>query len=396
MGNPTSGEYVTGWGGAQLHVGMAFGSEPFSSSASNFDDRTFVPVSTLLRQMSVFRGRTHDLDEFGPGTLRMVLDNRTRTVDPACTSGSYTDQVIPGVPVRVWMKPPGGTTGVRMWSGFTESYMVDYPGLVDSRVTVGAHDGMKYLQLKAISSATTRDTIQNMINNVLTGAEWPDSTGWRAISTSISSGSYWRARGAPALEVIRGLADAEGGVFFMGVQTKARFENRRFWVKESTNKAIFGDANDELPCIDMRVVCDDSQLYNKAFVTGLRGVEQSTKSNASISKYGRRDLIRTNVPVASSTASKKIARWLVERYKNPGVRIDQVTCMPQASTGLFDTYDKVGIGNRVTVRRRPPGGGLIAQVSHVEGIQTDIDVQQNDWRVRFYLTPQSLIPSSSF
>jgi hypothetical protein len=396
MGNPSSSEYVTGWGGAQFHVGMAFGSEPFASTASNFDDRTFVPVSTLLRQAHIFRGRTNDLDEFGPATLSMVLDNRTRTVDPACTSGTYADQVIPGVPVRAWMRRPGNTTGVRMYSGFVEGYEMDYPGLVDARVTVRANDGMKYLQLSAQSTLTTGDAIHTMVGHVLDGAGWPASTGWRAISTSITSGANWRGFKTPALELLRGLADAEGGAVFMGVQSKVRFVNRHFWSDEKSTQATFGDATTELPYFDMRIVCDDSQLYNKAYVTGLRGVTQSTKDNPSIGKYGRRDLIRSNVPVGATTHSKRMARWLVERYHEPGARIDRIDCMPQASTGLFDTYDTVGIGNLVTVNRRPPGGGTISQLSHVEGIQTDIDVQQNEWRLRYFLTPQSLIPSSSW
>jgi hypothetical protein len=395
MGNPSSSDYITGWGGAQLHVGMAFGSAPFATSAANFDDRTFTNVSPLLRRLHVFRGRTNDLDEFGPGTLSMLLDNRSRTVDPACTSGTHAGNVIPGVPIRVWMRRPGNTTGVRVYSGYTESYEVDYPGFRDSRTLIQAQDGMKYLQLKAISTNTSRTWINDMIGNVLTGADWPNNTGWRSLATALSSGSNYKGYKTPAIEMIRGLADAEGGVFFIGVQGKARFANRRFWVEESTNKAIFGDMSSELPYRECKVICDDSQLYNKAYVTGLRLVERSTKDNTSIGKYGRRDLVRSNVPVGSSTQSMRLARWLVARYKNPGVRIDKIDTLPQVSTGLFDTYDTVGIGNRVTVRRRPPGGGLIEQVSHVDGIETDVDVQQNDWRLRYYLTPQSLIPSSS-
>jgi hypothetical protein len=45
--------------------------------------------------------------------------------------------------------------------------------------------------------------------------------------------------------------------------------------------------------------------------------------------------------------------------------------------------------------RRPPGGGTISQLCHVEGITNDISVQDDDWTLSFNMTPAALFPSSS-
>ncbi len=391
---------------ASLDVSFAFGSAPFATTCTNFADRTWVDCSTMVRYVHIQRGRSHDLDVFGPDTAEIVLDNRTRYCDPACTTNAQAGKVIPGTPVRVKVKRPGSANFDVLYSGYVEGWSMEYPGMRDATVTARCANGMKYLALSSLTTASTGGRIDNMINTVLTAAGWPSSaggwpvdatTGWRTLQTALSSGSRYPARNTPAVEICRNLADTEGGAFFVNLGGKAYFVNRHFWKDDmKTARATFGDQT-ALPYTDLVLGSDDYQLYNAVSVTGLKGNTQSTSDATSIALYGRRALVRTGLPVGGSTDAKKLARWLVQRYKDPGIRVSRIECKPRSDTGLWDLYDNTsgaGLGAKIHVNRHPPGGGTITAICHVEGIETNIDVNNNDWTLAFDMSPANLQPDS--
>ena len=394
-------KFVEGWktgtDNAGLSVGFAFGSAPFASSCSDMYDRTWYTASTSVRSARTFRGRTHELDRWGPGTATIVLDNRSRLFDPACSTNAQAGKVLPGVPVRIDFKKPGSTAVSPLWSGFVESWDVRYPGLADATVTVKCVDGTKFLNLSAISTFTTADLTNTMIGHVLDGAGWPSSTGWRDFGVGLSSAQRFKGFRTPALQLCRDLADSEAGAFLMGRDGKAFFRTRRWWALSfKSTEAVFGDstASTELPYTDLDLSCDDGQLWNHVTVNRVRGAVQSTWSTASMDLYGKRVLTVNNLLCPNATKTLDVARWLVKRYENPGVRVERLECKPRTSTGIWDVAAR-GLGETYRVVRRPPGGGEIAQVCHVEGIENVIDVGGDDWTLGFSLSPASLFPSSS-
>jgi hypothetical protein len=306
--------------------------------------------------------------------------------------------------VKIQIKKPGTTAADTLWSGFAESFELKWPGKADSICTVKCVDGMKYLSLSAISTRTTADLTSNMINNVLDGAGWPstsaDAIGWRDISPGLTSEQNYKGFRTPALEMCRNLADSEAGFFFVDRLGRAFFRNRRYYKTSFTSTdAILGDVSSQttqLPYVDLRLACDDYQLYNYVTVSRVRGPMQSTWSTASMGLYGKRVLTKNNLLCPNATSAKQIARWLVARYKTPGVRVESIAVKPRASTKLWDMADGVGLGNMVRVIRHPPGGGsTFSQLCYVEGVEHDIDVQDDDWTMRFNMSPAALFPSSS-
>jgi hypothetical protein len=404
-------KFVSGWetdgNKAGLQVAFAFGSAPFASTCTNMFDRTWYAASTSVRNVQTFRGRTHDLDQFGPGTATIVLDNRSRLYDPAATTAdvaaTFGPHCIPGTPVKIQWKNPGGAAVHNAWCGFAESFQLDYPGMKDATVTVRCVDGMKYLNLSACTQATTADLTGAMVNDVLDHAGWPststDSIGWRDVSPGLSSGLRYKGFRTPALEMCRNLADSEAGLFFVDQFGRTIFRTRRYWkMSYASTEAIFGDAasaTSELAYTDLQLASDDYQLYNKVTVSRVRGPVQSTWSTASIGTYGERVLSKNNLLCPRSTEAKQLARWMVARYKNPGVRVERLACKPRTSTGHWKVLPSIVLGTAVRVMRRPPGGGSFSQLCHVEGIQHDISVTDDDWSLSFNMTPAALFPSSS-
>ncbi len=391
---PTS----TGWDTAELQVAFAFGSAPFASSCADMLDRTWYAASTSVRNVRTFRGRTHDLDQFGPGSATIVLDNHSRLYDPTSTGTAFAGQILPGTPVKVQCKKPGEALTRTIWSGFAEGFELDYPRMTDATVTVRCVDAFKYLNLASISTLTTAAPTGTMIRHVLDGAGFPDTTGWRDLPVGFWSEQNYKGFRTPALEMCRNLADSEGGMVFMSRTGSFLFRTRDNYRNQSaTTSAVFGDAgSSELPYTDFSLACDDYQLYNKVSVSRVRGPVQSTWSTESIGKYGARVLTKNNLLCPNSTSAKKLARWLVARYKEPGVRVGRLACKPRASTGDWELVSEAGPGTAVRVVRRPPGGGsTFSQLCSVEGVEHDISVGEDDWTLAFNMTPTALFPSSS-
>jgi hypothetical protein len=249
-----------------------------------------------------------------------------------------------------------------------------------------------------------------MIGHVLDGAGWPSSgthgaggtTGWRVMNTGLTSCQNFKGFRTPALEMCRTLADSEAGMFLLDYRGRAIFRNRRYYrVTYTSTDAVFGDCSSqttELPYAQFESGSDDYQLYNYVSVSRVRGPMQSTWSTDSIDWHGKRVLTKNNLLCPNATSAKQLARWLVARYKEPGVRVDRIAVLPRASTKLWDLEDNVtglDLGSLVRVIRRPPGGGVFSDRFHVEGVEHDIDVQDDDWTVRFNMSPAALFPSSS-
>ncbi len=408
---------ITGWKtpsaaaadkSATLKVSMAFGSAPFASTCSSFFDRTWTDMTTKagVRYIHVGRGRSHDLDTFGPDTCEIVMDNRTRYCDPTCTSNAQAGKIVPGCPVKVEVTPPGAELA-NVYSGYVEGWEVTYPGQRDSIVTAKCANGLKYLALSNLGGTTVAGGRTDlMVGDILTAAGWPSSSGgwstgatagWRALQTGLTTCVDYPSCQTPALEMIRTLADAENGAFWVNISGKARFANRHFWADTmKTAKATFGDAHLQCDYTDMSFSCDDYQLYNHIVVGTVGSKNPTTKSDAtSIGKYGRRSLTRLSMPMKTTGDCNTIATWLLTRYKNPGNRLPRLECKPMASTKIWDTYDNtsgVGIGSKINFSRRPPGGGTFSTAFHVEGKDTVIDVQNNDWTLSFDLSPAALQP----
>lgn len=120
MSNPT----------AKLEV--SFTTTPLSTAPSWTD------ISGDVRDVSFIRGRERDLDEFRPGTLTAVLDNRLRVYDPM-----HSTNVKPMKRVR-FSAIYGGST-YRLFDGFADSWDQGYEKPKQATCELTATDGFKIM-----------------------------------------------------------------------------------------------------------------------------------------------------------------------------------------------------------------------------------------------------------
>lgn len=118
---------------------------------------TWHDISEYLRSVQTDRGRRTELASFSPGTATFVLDNRTRVFDVSNTAGPLYSHLKPMRRIRLTIT--AGATTAALFTGYALGWPIDYPGKVDSRVTVRAVDGFDRLDRTMPGSAYAAEVI---------------------------------------------------------------------------------------------------------------------------------------------------------------------------------------------------------------------------------------------
>jgi hypothetical protein len=96
-------------------------------------------ISQYVRQISIRRGRQDDLQQFGPGTASLVLDNRDRLFDPFNSSGANYANLKPRKQLKIVANWNG--TEYPLYRGYVSGWPVEYTdGGLDSTVTIECFD----------------------------------------------------------------------------------------------------------------------------------------------------------------------------------------------------------------------------------------------------------------
>lgn len=204
-------------------------------------------------------------------------------------------------------------------------------------------------------------------------------TGSSRLTASDLSGSV--------LDAIQQVAESEDGLLFMDGEGKVRFRDRHaaFAAPYTTSQGTFGDTDAELPYEDLEPSAPGRFIRNDIRIKG-EGSPQIAADVASQDRYGHRTHQRGPLLIGTSE-STDLANYLLARYKDPHTRFATMVLEAQGvESTLFPQMLGRKIGDRVTVVRRPPGGGPnINLPCHIEGISHD--ATQTRWRTTWALSP---------
>ncbi len=135
---------------------------------------------------------------------------------------------------------------------------------------------------------------------------------------------------------------------------------------------------------------DPTFLYERVEVTRPGGVTVAAFDPAGQKRYGTRILAETPQILLDLEAQDR-ANYQLSQYKDPKVRLKQVTLDPASNTALWPVVLGTKIGDRLTVKRRPFGAPVMTVDVFVEAISHDVDfrVGQTHWRTTYLLSPAS-------
>jgi hypothetical protein len=358
-------------------------------------DDVLTDVTAYLHEVSTQRTSTRlagPLVRYESGTLSARLDNTDRRFDPTNLSGPYVSAGLTEVePMRVVrLRATWAGTTYEVWRGFANSWLPGYyKGDKYADTALTATDGFKVLSnydRPATGSVGTGESTSARVGRILTSASWP--TDDRLIANGDTLVQSTTLEG-DALSELQLVTETEAGEFYIDEAGRAFFRGRHGLLEDTrstVSQATFGDSGTELPYFDIVPSYDEEQIFNLARVTRAGGTEQTATDTASVTKY----LTHTYTPssellMQSDTEALDYANYVVALAKDAEYRFDSLVINPRRDPdNLFPQVLGRKLGDRITVRRRPPGGGTIERDVFIVGVSHDAtpDTWLTTWQLQ--------------
>jgi hypothetical protein len=220
-----------------------------------------------------------------------------------------------------------------------------------------------------------------------------DAAGWASADRNIDTGVatlQGADLGGNALAALQKVEETEQGRLFVTGDGKVRFiaRDKLLQAPYTTSQATFGDSGAELEYEDLTYRYDDSLIFNEAVVSRADGTAQTVKDATSQTRYLRRTRVVDGLLHVSDATSVDLANWIVAHYKDPLLRVTDLTLHPTAGNETTHFPQVLGreLAERVTVRRKPQNlGTVIDQAVAIEGIEHSVSAV--DWVTRWNLSP---------
>ncbi len=264
-----------------------------------------------------------------------------------------------------------------LFTGYVDSWDIEWTGPNSSSVTVPCTDAFKIfanIERTAVAAVGASETTGARINRILNGIGWPSSK--RSISTGDVVVQATTLDGN-ALEEMQLTVDTEVGELYMSPDGMVFFRNRNAInndARSNTSQATFGDADPELRYSDLTFTNDDTQLANRVIITRAGSSSpQQADDLASQAEFLVKAFERTDLIMTTDAAALNYAQYVLSLSAQPELRFDGLVVNPQRDeTRLFPQVLNRLVGDRITVRRRPPGGGLVEQECFIRGRKHEI------------------------
>ncbi|MEV0151582.1 MULTISPECIES: hypothetical protein [unclassified Nonomuraea] len=358
-----------------------------------------VSVTDDIRKISIRRGASRadsPLIRYEATTGAIVLDNSGRKYDPTNLAGPYVSggvtQVEPMRPIivsAIWdgVDYPLATT-------YTDSWDIDWAGPNWSEATAAFTDAFRVLEedkRQAVAAVGSGETSGARIHRIL------DSVGWPADKRAIDPGDVTlqaTTLEGPALTELQAVADAELGALYIRGDGVLVFQERTAVMtdpRSTTSQATFGDGGgSELPYKDggLGLSYDTATLINRVIAQREGGTEVMVEDLASQEKYlVHSPVSASDLLLETDSAVSDWATYLLTVSRAPELRFTSMEVWPRVDPErLWPQVLGREIGDRITVIRRPPGGGdPIVRDVIIRGIEHEIT--PDNWVTRWTFQP---------
>lgn len=311
---------------------------------------------------------------------------------------------VDDVQIQFWMDgstPNGTTIGYvddvhveisehDLFTGYVDSWDIEWTGPNSSVVTVPCTDAFKIFSNYDRVGGSAVGSAENSgarINRILNGIGWP--AGKRKIDTGDVALQSTTLEGN-ALEEMQLVADTEVGELYVDGSGNVVYRRRSAITtdtRSTDSNALFGDGGgSELPYQDLKFVNDDTQFANRVIITREgSSTPQVADDPASQQEFLVKTFERSGLIMTDDTAALNYAQYILSLSAQPELRFTDLEIMPQHDEErLFPQVLNRLIGDRITVRRRPPGGGdMVEQDCFIRGIEHEIEPGR--WVTRWVL-----------
>jgi hypothetical protein len=357
-------------------------------------------ITEWVRSWSLRRGAARG-DGVGPiryeaGTATLELNNGDRRFDPTNLAGPYVSggvsQLLPMVRVRGTAYYAG--VSYRLYTGLADFFKPQYEGPTWSTVTLAASDAFKVfasIDRTAVAAVGVGEDSGARIGRVLNNLGWPIDDRILDVGDTALQATTLEGSGLAELQLT---SDSEGGEFYIDPDGNTVFRRRHAILadtRSNTAQATFGDGGgSEIPYRDVVVDADDATMANYVSITRVGGAEQVAEDTASEVRFLRKTFERSDLIMQIDADALEYARMVLYQHKDPEVRFSAVELgvpTPDDAALAWPAMFGLELGDRVTVTRRPPGGGTNTLDVYIRGIEHDSD--GGDWKTTFALESAS-------
>lgn len=332
------------------------------------------------------------------GTLTVELNDPDRRFDPENLAGPYVAAGVSMVQpmVRVRARAVWDGTSYPLFYGHADDWEPNYQGNHWTYVTLTATDPSKIFaddDREAGVPVGAGEDAGARISRILDVSDWPAEDRVIATGDTLLQATDHAGNALAELQLVQ---DTEMGEFYFDRQGKAVFRNRSAMYLETrsaVSQATFGDDPDgfdvsgELPYADVKPSTGDAGLANYIQISRAGGTEQTVQDGPSVAKYlkkthTRNDLLMQTDTEALAYANALLFQWSQRVYRF--ARLEFNTPAPQVEDDLWPQLLGREFGDRITVLRRPYGGGdPIERDCFIRGVEWDCD--GNSWQTAFIL-----------
>lgn len=336
-------------------------------------DDIWVDITEWVRSWTFRRGANRGNGiglRYEAGTLTAELNNGDRRFDPTNLTGPYAAGGVTTLQpmVRVRLSAVWAGVAYQLWTGFADSWLPDYSQPTWSTTTLTATDAFKVFTGRrrlAVAPVGGSEDSGARIGRVLDSIGWPAADRVIATGKSLLQATTLEGDGLAELQLTQ---DSEMGEFYMDAAGQAVFRNRQATLTETrsnTAQAIFGDAgytvvDPEIPYASTAVDNDDVTLANRVIAAIAGGTEQVAEDVASQAQFLVKEYSKTDLLLTSNSEAMSWAQAVLGESKEAELRFARVTFnvpSPSVADATWTALLGRELGDRVTVIRRPPGGG---------------------------------------
>jgi hypothetical protein len=354
----------------------------------------FVDATEYVLSVAIQRGRGSQVEQFNPGTCRILADDRAsgRLFDPANTASTWYEGNFDLAPRRA-IKVLAGTA--ELFVGAITDLDITYQMPDLSFASITAADGLYELSRTSLAAFDPSSELTSArVSTILNRPEVNYSTALRSIETGLATcGTVAYAANANTLSALQAVAIAEDGRLFANRRNEIVFDQRVDFTFSTAIAGFGGTAVNQIPLLDIGVAYGQETLFNRVQIDVDGGTAAQVASDAtSQTQYGVQTLSFSNVPLNTLAAGATLAQNIVDKYKEPKIRFDQIsTSLNACGTALFATVLALDVGDVVSVTKTYTAGLPLSRTDTVFIESVTHDITPTDHRIRFGLGQAQIV-----
>ena len=363
--------------------------------------RNYYDVTEFVKEVSISRGRSRQLDSFNAGTASVVFNDPTRQFDPTNTLSRYYGGIIPRQPIRI------SANGYRLFTGFIEDWNLDYTQPTMLTTSVSCVDGFSLLSTVILDeyAATNGQRSDQRIESVLDLAEVNVSEYVALLPTSLETGVATLmddlvADGTILLDYLQEVNRAEQGYLFMDASNRLKFIARG----AASSLAVAAGAipvftdniqiETDFKYLELSIQFGTELLYNRITAQNKdSAVVHTVNDTGSQKDYLIRDYHLKDLILETDAQALTLANYVLDQYARPIFRYDSVSV---SATGITNNRKNrlftIDLATLVKTTRNFAVGTPteVTRYSLVEGIEHRIDL--NSHTIRYNLNTLTYTP----